>query len=136
MADAGRRGRRTVPRLRGHLSGDRSPTDPAGVVWGHPAHVVAGGDAPRSAGTGGCPLAPSPGRRPGAGGSGAADRPMGHGRAGGVHACRAAGTAAWDPRPGDHVLDTTAGLGSSLQRAPNGFTVLDTTAGLGSSLER
>src|SRR2546428_2809516 len=121
MAAAGRRGRRTVLRLWGHLSGDRTPTDPSGVVWGHPAYVVAGGDAPRSAGAGGCPFAPSPGRRPGAGGSGAADRSMGRGRTDGVHGCRAAGPAAWDPRPGDHVLDTTAGLGSSLQRAPNRF---------------
>src|SRR3989475_10949706 len=88
--------------------------------------MVAGGDAPRSAGAGGCPLASSPGRRPGADGSGPADRRMGHGRAGGVHACRAAGAAAWDPRPGDHVLDTTAGLGTSLQRAPNRFTMKGT----------
>src|SRR2546427_10136285 len=101
MADAGRRGRRTVPRLRGHLSGDRSPTDPAGVVWGHPAHVVAGGNAPRSAGAGGCPLAPSPGRRPGAGGSGAADRPMGRGRTGGGFTFRAAGGAGLGVPPGE-----------------------------------
>src|SRR2546426_9016821 len=109
MADAGRRGRRTVPRLWGHLSGDRSPTDSAGVVCGHPTYVVAGGNAPRSAGAGGCPLAPSPGRRPGAGGSGAADRPMGRGRTGGGYTFRAGGAAALGAPPGGPLIEKKTG---------------------------
>src|SRR5256712_8175439 len=110
MADAGRRGCRTVPRLWGHLSGDRSPPDPAGVVWGHPAHVVAGGDAPRSVGAGGRPVAPVLRRWPGPGLPGHADRPVGCGRADRVYLRRAAGPAAWDPGSRVHVLDATTGL--------------------------
>src|SRR2546428_11293011 len=122
MAAAGRRGRRTVLRLWGHLSGDRTPTDPSGVVWGHPAYVVAGGDAPRSAGAGGCPFAPSPGRRPGAGGSGAADRSMGRGRTDGVHGCRAAGPAAWGSPPRGPILNTTTGGEGGVYAAPHQVT--------------
>src|SRR3989442_5642548 len=93
MADAGRRGCRTVPRLWGHLSGDRSPPDPAGVVWGHPAHVVAGGDAPRSVGAGGRPVAPVLRRLPGPGLPGHAFRPVGFVRADRAYLRRYAGPA-------------------------------------------
>src|SRR2546425_10206076 len=109
MADAGRRGRRTVPRLWGHLSSNRSPTDSAGVIGGHPAHVVAGGDAPRSAGAGGRPVAPFLRRWPGPGLPGPADRSVGCGRADRVYHRRAAGPAAWDPGSRVHVLDATTG---------------------------
>src|SRR2546428_4269915 len=110
MADAGRRGCRTVPRLWGHLSGDRSPPDPAGVVWGHPAHVVAGGDAPRSVRAGGRPVAPVLRRWPGSWLPGHADRPVGCGRADRVYlrpAARPPALESWSRRP---RLDATTGV--------------------------